>query len=135
MFNIRWYLKWIKATEKLVECDSLKRYVNCVSPWWKNTQGWTNLFLGTRLFSAQINLRAQLGMQLNSPIKTKVHVLDTTRNIAFCSLLSKYPLQPSFLICFHQKFTQWDFYYFNVVLTSKIRCASKSNLHNSNLSV
>ena len=44
--------------------------------------------------------------QKNEPLKIKVHVLDTTRNIAFCSLLPKYYLQLSFLMCFHQKFTQ-----------------------------
>ena len=62
-------------------------------------------------------------------LKTKVHVLDTTRNAAVCSLLSKYHLKLSFLMYFHQKFTQWGFCGLNVVSTSKIRCASKNNFH------
>ena len=131
----RQYSKWIKSTEKLLMCLSLKRHLNCVSPWRKNTQGWTNFFLGARLFGAQDKLRAQSGKQLNGPLKTEVHVLETTRNIAFCSLLPKYPLQFSFLMCLHLKFIQWDFCCLNVVLTSKIRCASKNNFHNSNFSV
>ena len=53
----------------------------------------------------------------------------------FCSLLSKYHLQLSLLICSHQMFTQWGFCSLNVVLTSKIRCASKNNFHNSNTSI
>ena len=71
----------------------------------ENTQGWTNYFLGARLFSAQVNLRTQSGMQLNGPLKTKVNILVTTRNVAFCFLLRKYPLQLSFLMHFHQKLT------------------------------
>ena len=67
-------------------------------------------------------------------LKTKAHVLVTTRNTAFCSLLSKYHLQLSFLMCFHQV-TQWGFCSPNVVLTSKMRCASKDHFHNSNASV
>ena len=55
---------------------------------------WKNFFLGSRL-----------GTQKNRRLKTKVHVLDTTRNIAFCSLLPKFHLQLSFLMFFHQNFT------------------------------
>ena len=58
------------------------------------------------LSGAQVKLRDRSGMQKNGPLKTKVHVLDTTTNIAFCSLLPKYHLQLSFLMGFHQKFTQ-----------------------------
>ena len=58
-----------------------------------------------RLFSAQVNLRTQSGMQLNGPLKSKVNILVTTRNVAFCFLLRKYPLQLSFLMHFHQKLT------------------------------
>ena len=54
---------------------------------------------------------------------------DTTRNIAFCSLL------PSFLMCFNQKFSQWGFFSPNVVLRSEIRCSSKKDFHDSNSSV
>ena len=52
---------------------------------------------------------------------------DTTKNVVFCYLLLKWHVQLPFLICFHQKFPQWGFYSLNVVLTSKIRCASKNN--------
>ena len=50
----------------------------------------------------------RVGNQLEKKrvLKTKVHVLDTTRNTAFCSLLSKYHLRLSFLMCFHHKILQ-----------------------------
>ena len=38
------------------------------------------------------------------------------------------------LMCFHQKFSQWGFYSANIILTSKIRYASKNNFRNSNVS-
>ena len=61
---------------------------------------------------------------------------DTTRNIAFCSLLPKQHLRLSFLTCFHQKFfAMWLFFSLNVVLTSKIRYFLKNSFHNSNTSV
>ena len=41
-------------------------------------------------------------------LKTKVHVLGTTRNTAFCSSLSKYQLQLSFLMCYSQMSTQCE---------------------------
>ena len=88
-------------------------------------QGWTNFLLGARLFE-HTRKRA---------LKTKVRVLDTTRNTAFYSLLFKYHLQLSFLICFHQKFTPWGFRSLNAVLTSIIRSASKNNFHDSNVSI
>ena len=61
--------------------------------------------------------------------------LDITRNIGFCSVLPKQHLQPSFLMCFYQKSSQRGFCSLNVVLTSKIRFASKDKFHNSNTSV
>ena len=87
-------------------------------------QRWINFFLGARL-----------GHAIKRALKTKIHVLETTTNTAFCSLLSKCHLQLSFLMCFHQKFTQCGFFSLNVVLTSKIRYFSKNKVHNSKASV
>ena len=58
---------------------------------------------------------------------------NTTRNIAFCSLLPKYHLQPSFLMS--KSFHNEAFVVLSVALTSKIRCFSKNNFHNTNVSV
>ena len=52
---------------------------------------------GARLFR---RLRS-IGHAKKWPLKTKVRILDTTRNIRFSSLLPKYHLQLSFLIYFH----------------------------------
>ena len=60
---------------------------------------------------------------------------NITRNIGFCSLLPKQHLQLSFLMCFHRKSSQRGFCSLHVVLTSKIRFASKNKFHNSNASV
>ena len=65
-------------------------------------------------------------------IKTKVYV--RWRNIAYCPLLPKQHLQLSFLICFHQKFSQCGNCTRNIILITKIRCTSKKNLRNSNAS-
>ena len=48
--------------------------------------------------------------------------LDTTRNIAFCSLLPKKDLQ---LLCFHQRFLQLGFCSLIVVLMSNIKMCLK----------
>ena len=56
----------------------------------------TNFFLGAGIF----------GRAKKWALKTNVHILHTTRNVAFCPLLPKCQFQLSFLICFHQKFLE-----------------------------
>ena len=98
------------------------------------SHGWTNFFVVARLFGRAIQIARPIGAKKRVP-KPKVHVLEKTRNIAFYSLLPKYHLLLSFLMCFRQKFTQCDFCSLNVVLISKIRWASKNNFHNSSASI
>ena len=72
--------------------------------------------------------RAPSGTQKIGNSKRKFYILGTTRNTSLCSFLSKYHLQFSFLMCYHQKFTQRNFCSLDVVLISKVRFASKNNL-------
>ena len=58
-------------------------------------------------------------------LKTKVNIIDTTRNTAFCSLLSKYHLQFSFLTFFQEKFKKRGFCSLNVVLKPKINASQR----------
>ena len=57
-------------------------------------------FRARNLTCAPDRARKKMGAQ------NHVHVLDTTRNVAFCSLLPKFHSQLSFLMCFRQKFLQ-----------------------------
>ena len=64
-------------------------------------QGWTNFLLAARFFGLPI------GHAKTELLKTKVHVLNTTRNVGFRSLLLNitYAIQlQTFLMFFHQKF-------------------------------
>ena len=79
--------------------------------------------------------RAPSGTQKIGNSKRKFYILGTTRNTSLCSFLSKYHLQFSFLMCYHQKFMQHSFCSLNIVLISETRFASKNNFDNSNASV
>ena len=70
--------------------------------------------------------RHPIGHAKNGLLKTKVHVLNTTRNIGFCCLL----LNITYAFILNVFPTKTYACSLNVVLGSKVRCASKNNIHN-----
>ena len=60
---------------------------------------------------------------------------ETSRNIAFCLYYLNKTCSFHLLICFHQRFLQWNFFSLNVVWMCKTRCVLKQNFHASDASV
>ena len=70
-----------------------------------NCSGGQISFLAPDFSSAQFYLRARSGGKMRDHNQS-IRPIETTKNIAFCYLLSKQDLQLSFEMCFHQKFLQ-----------------------------
>ena len=86
-------------------------------------QGWTNSFLGVRLFGRPILLARSIGHAKCGCSKPKcTSDRDTTRNIELCSLLPKQACSFNFN-CVFIKIFAIGFCSLNVVPMCKIRCA------------